>query len=635
MTMIDTKRSTSGDAMWDFRSIREDAPEASGSDNDDIQDDLSAMSMTSVEKYSMAQVREDITFENSLSAELMKLSINDRTAIEEDVHGVSSTIEETPEFLAWRLQEFDKELIRLKDCPRRRRKLERSRRLRKNRNEGKPGKEDEEDVLRNVVRRKSNYVDEEECTASTMDTGVPTNATMDSSSSSSPGLRRGSGDDHKSTCYVNDPKIRLRFIRAEGYDSKKAAIRFVKFLEFAQELYGNFVADRPIRLSDLKTKQEKRALTKISFQFLPFRDRSGRRVYVSVGSCGYDVEPKMRIKILWYMFWVASEDIESQRKGVVIIGWPNDSAVVDDEVKSCESDSGEDFSNSAWENSLRPSLRVIEGSYQGKAMEGLPMRVAAFHICFTDRPIFRIVNTLFYFSLSTEMRLRYKVHIGEPLEIRYKLQGFGIPVDLLPLTHTLKLKPQNHLQWIAFRKMIEQHEGGPLGGKKKVDVDPKDLVECPRSYDVIIGKAKYTNNPGNVFYRSLIEATHDEHLSRSKRDKVELTWSIVRKMEERNGRFLELNKTLKAWVHIRDRHVMRQKVAQSYKEYKRNVAVIRNKRQLQLQDTTAPISELKRQRTDMPTILEKDNSALKAFLSGFNCDDNDGFVVSRSIFTAM
>ena len=223
------------------------------------------------------------------------------------------------------------------------------------------------------------------------------------------------------------------------------------------------------------------------------------------------------------------------------------------------------------------------------------------------------------------------------MEIRYTLQGFGIPVDLLPLTHTLSLKRQNHLQWIAFRKMVEQGGNTP--------VNPEDLVECPRSYDIIFGKAKYINNPGNVFYRSLIEDTHDDHISQSKRDKVELTWRIVREIEERNGRFLEFKKSGKAWVHIRDRNVMRQKVAQSFKEYKRTMSVVRSKRQSKQEDYNKRMTfnppnidqTPKRQKIELPRMFGKEcNVAVNKFLDSFNCEEDDGdFYVSESIFTEM
>ena len=359
--------------------------------DDDDDDDLSELSMESTQKKLIAIPPNDITVENSLSKELMKLSVNDRTAIEEEIHGVECDTEETHEFLASCLHKFDQELMTLKNSTRRLDKLNRTQQI-ENNNDGDASPTSthiDEDVLRNVMPIAPKYAEKQEDVASTPST----------ISSSTANTRIASGDDNtesKRSCYVNDPMVRLRFLRAERYDPKKAAIRFVKFLKFSQELYGDFVADRPIQLSDLKTREEKRALTNVSFQFLPFRDRSGRRVFAAVGTCGYDIEPKLRNKVLWYMCWIASEDIESQRKGVVIVGWPSEEKI--------------------WEQSLRSSLVNYEGVYQRKCINGLPMRIAGVHTCLRDnRPVYKIISSLFYFALTPYLKTKYKVHMGKRL----------------------------------------------------------------------------------------------------------------------------------------------------------------------------------------------------------------------------
>ena len=355
----------------------------------DADDDLSELSMKSTHKNLIAIPPNDITVENSLSKELMKLSVNDRTAIEEEIHGVESDTEETPEFLASCLHKFDQELMTMKNSIRRLEKLKRTQRIENdNYVDSSSSTHVDEDVLRNVIPITPEYKEEQEDEAST--------ASTISSSKKDTGI--ASGDDNiesKRSCYVNDPMVRLRFLRAERYDPKKAATRFIKFLKFSQELYGDFVADRPVQLSDLKTREEKRALTNVSFQFLPFRDRSGRRVFVSVGTCGYDIETKLRVKVFWYMCWVASEDIESQRKGLVIVGWPSEDKI--------------------WEQSLRSSLVNNEGVYQVKTFNGLPMRIAGVHSCFQDRPVYKIISSLFYFALTPYLKTKYKVHMGKRL----------------------------------------------------------------------------------------------------------------------------------------------------------------------------------------------------------------------------
>ena len=396
-------------AMWDVLNNRNTGYEFERSDDDDS----SILSMESVEKNQFAVPPEDSTVENSLSEELMKLSLNDRTAIEEEIHGVANETEESHELLTLCLHKFDKELMRVK-----------IRRQQKSR---------DVDVLRNVIRTTADHFEDEgeDKTAST--TGTHSVTPSHEPSNIDTAIQMDAEHESKKSCYVNDPSIRLRFVRAERYDCKRAVKRFVNFLEFGQELYGNFIADRPIRLSDLKTREEKRALANVSFHFLPFRDRSGRRVFVSVGSCGYDIEPVLRCKVLWYMYWIASEDAESQRKGVVVVGWPWDGMISnkigqsDEEVKS-DSDGG--GSNSAgsnynvWGATLRP--KNVERIYQLKALDGLPIRIATVHVCFQDRPVYRMMNAMFHFAMNSYLKARYKVHIGKTKQSSI---GFTAPLS--------------------------------------------------------------------------------------------------------------------------------------------------------------------------------------------------------------
>jgi len=341
-------------------------------------------------------------------------------------------------------------------------------------------------------------------------------------------------------------------------------------------------------------------------------------VKVGVGECNSELDLILRIKINLLLDWIASEDVETQQKGVVIVVWPSDppnptsrnSNNNNSMANSSASSSGsESEGESNWEGFLRPKLSKNDLANHNRYYHAQPIRIAAIHWCSQDKPIYRVLNSLYYFSLDSKSQSRYKVHYGEQLEIRYKLQAFGIPVDLLPLTHTMALKRHNHLQWIACRKYIDdqqqyhqkqqqqqqQHKFqqrkfqwdderaffDPAADISSASSTPQGqivVVECPRSYDVIIGKAKVcANNPGNGFYSSLIEATHDEHDSLTHaRDKVAMTWRIlIHITEARKGRFLDWNKELNAWVVIQDRIVVRKKIANSYKEYKRSRYVTR------------------------------------------------------------
>jgi hypothetical protein len=97
--------------------------------------------------------------------------------------------------------------------------------------------------------------------------------------------------------YLHTRDWRLRFLRCELFDCKKAAGRLVRFTEYMKREYDMEVLERPLRISDLQSKTGKRGKEVMdSFrsghsQLFPFRDRSGRRIFVTCGnhSLKYDI----------------------------------------------------------------------------------------------------------------------------------------------------------------------------------------------------------------------------------------------------------------------------------------------------------------------------------------------------------
>jgi len=443
------------------------------------------------------------TVENSLSEELLKLSFRDRTAIEEEIHGVRcGAVDETPELIERSLIEFNSELIA--------------------RNDGDP----KNDLLRNVI---------------SISSFEPKNIAA-----------AGSSTAPNSKCYLNNPDIRLRFLRCECFVVEKAVQRFLNFLEFSSELFGDFVAERPIRLSDFNTKQEITALQNSRVQYLPFRDRSGRRVIAGVGACGFDLDITLRSKIVMYLHWVASEDIETQRKGVVIIEWPFD----------------ERHKGTMWERSIRPTMKNQVRINIRKDYDSMTIRVASLHLCYSDTPFFRALSALFVYGLDSHHKSICKTHYGEPTEIRYTLSSFGIPVDLLPITDSGKVKSNNHSGLINLLAKVKQNNN---------DDDDEDddevFVECPRSNDVVFrkGGSIFKSNPGNMYYHELIESTNDKHSKADRKEKCQITWSIVKEIEERNGRFLEWSLRKELWIVVIDREKKRTKIASCLKQYQRKI----------------------------------------------------------------
>jgi hypothetical protein len=177
------------------------------------------------------------------------------------------------------------------------------------------------------------------------------------------------------------------------------------------------------------------------------------------------------------------------------------------------------------------------------------------------------------------------------------LAGYGIPEQLLPLSNTGTVKTANHSRWInALRAKADRelwrlhnenyHYHGNNNSSNSNNNNPEDeeeIVDCPGSRDVIFRKGPtYKNNPGNMYFRELIEATHKEHTKASRKGKCRITWNILNEIEAQGGRFLDWSMSREMWVVAKDREKIRKKVAACYKQYNRTVLIF-NLQQQKLQ----------------------------------------------------
>jgi len=132
-------------------------------------------------------------------------------------------------------------------------------------------------------------------------------------------------------------------------------------------------------------------------QYLPFRDRSGRRVMVGVGACAYDLDTVLMFKIIMYLHWVVSEDVETQRKGFVMIAMPFNE--------------GED-SKTSWEKTIRPGMKNKLRIYHEQVIKSMPVRLTSTQQCYKDTPFNRALSALYFFGLDSHCRSIHKVHYG-------------------------------------------------------------------------------------------------------------------------------------------------------------------------------------------------------------------------------
>ncbi len=186
--------------------------------------------------------------------------------------------------------------------------------------------------------------------------------------------------------YVQTPEFRLRFLRAERFDVKKAAIRYCRGLDYLVASFGEQALLRQLYLSDL-SKEEERFLKKGLKQILPTRDRFGRRLMAHFGSYSNEYPFSVRAKVVTYLcFGVLAEDLTTQRNGVVSLGFFN-------------------YGNN--------DLLVMERKGFLRFFQAVPLRWSGFHLCFPNNPAFNVVKGLMLTVIPQEMRRITRVHSGK------------------------------------------------------------------------------------------------------------------------------------------------------------------------------------------------------------------------------
>lgn len=189
--------------------------------------------------------------------------------------------------------------------------------------------------------------------------------------------------------YVNGEDFRLRFLRCELFDTKKAANRIVRFLDYLKDLFGDYALERPIRLSDF-SREELKYMRRGRHQYLPFRDRSGRRIFIAFpGNELESIPPRIKAKIALYTCWTAGNDIDAQQKGLVTIVW--------------------------FDRSFKVSSKPQE--LHAKFHELASLRPTAIHLCTPDTPLYRFRRSVVAMRIAHN-RSKLRIHLGKFLFVR-------------------------------------------------------------------------------------------------------------------------------------------------------------------------------------------------------------------------
>lgn len=151
------------------------------------------------------------------------------------------------------------------------------------------------------------------------------------------------------------------------------------------------------------------------------------------------------------------------------------------------------------------------------------VRISAIHVCSLDTPAFRFRRTIITLRTIQDQRSRLKLHVGQPFELCYYLQGFGIPTENIPMTWSGNIKTSNFKNWMKLRKAIEEDNEAkrqylrsfrsPVESNRVYNSRMSNVVECPNSTDILFRQGtSLSHNPGNASFRCIIEDSVVEEL---------------------------------------------------------------------------------------------------------------------------
>ena len=214
----------------------------------------------------------------------------------------------------------------------------------------------------------------------------------------------------------------------------------------------------------------------------------------------------------------------------------------------------------------------------------------------TPRPPFAVHFLLFETNRNT---------VGEGVELQYRLKGYGIPVDLTPLTDSGNIKTMYLKQWLRLRKIIET--GITPSGVKTSTVS---IIECPGSNDVIFRPGtSMLCHPGNVAFRGLIEAKQNR-ITVKRAEKEEVALEIIQEVRSTGGRFLMWDNG-GGGSELNDIPLISVKISISYRDFKTKVKTLvqqhqqeQQRKQQNLASATndfLPGGDKKRKRSMIPT----------------------------------
>jgi len=163
------------------------------------------------------------------------------------------------------------------------------------------------------------------------------------------------------------------------------------------------------------------------------------------------------------------------------------------------------------------------------AAKATPIKVAGLHVC-CDNPSLKGAISLVQLSVSTNARVRIRVHFGSYIESLYSLMAFGIDLSIFPMKDETSIEKGTFQTMMELRQQREQEEWKPP------EMTPGDN-------DVLLGRGRpFRLHVGNVQFGNLVDQYRSRFNSaNSKQEKAAIVNEILGIVQDqKGGRFLKL-----------------------------------------------------------------------------------------------
>ena len=222
-------------------------------------------------------------------------------------------------------------------------------------------------------------------------------------------------------------------------------------------------------------------------------------------------------------------NIESLQRGIIVVGY-----------HKCTASAKSNVETYRWRTSLY--IRMAQA---------VPVRAVCFHMCYPNTEVYKFRGKI-HGMISSVWNSRTKIHLGNPVEWQYALQGYGIPTGIIPFTNTGTIKLDNWKKWIKLTRYTKQQEMAVLM-KTSTKTLINSIVECPGSNDVVFRMGKSMNyHPGNVKFRNIIESQFQHHFdpytTQAQREAIEI--KLIQNIKKDGERFLKWDSDKGWWINM-------------------------------------------------------------------------------------